>query len=152
MVKLVEPKSMEECVYFTNRAVGEKFTGNVRCWVFREKCPKCKKAFMGKPVESGKIKIRSPEYVCPSCGYSEEKTSYEEKLTASIDYICPKCQFNGQTQMPFKRKSVAGVKTLRFNCENCNETIDITKKMKAIKKKPKKGEKAIVEEDYDYDD
>jgi predicted RNA-binding Zn-ribbon protein involved in translation (DUF1610 family) len=147
MVKLVEPKSMEECVYFTNRAVGENFTGNARCWVFREKCPKCKKAFVGKPVENGKIKIRAPEYVCPSCGYSEEKTSYEEKLTANIDYICPKCKFAGQIQIPFKRKSVAGVKTLRFNCEKCNETIDVTKKMKVIKKKGKKAA-----EDADMDD
>lgn len=146
-MKLVEPNSMEECVYFTNRAVGENFTGNARCWVFREKCPKCKKAFMGKPVEHGKIKIRAAEYVCPSCGYSEEKTSYEEKLTANIDYICPKCKFAGQTQMPFKRKSVMGVKTLRFNCEKCNETIDITKKMKAIKKKAKKGEDVDLDDD-----
>ena len=152
MVKLVEPKSMEECVYFTNRAVGENFTGFVRCWVLREKCPKCKKAFMGKPVENGKIKIRAAEYVCPECGYSEEKTFYEEKLTANIDYTCPKCQFKGQTQMLFKRKSVLGVKTLRFNCEKCQETIDITKKMKQIKKKPKKGEKVAVEADYDDDE
>lgn len=147
MIMLVEPKSMEECVYFTNRAVGENFTGNVRCWVFREKCPKCKKAFMGKPVEAGKIKIRSPEYICSSCGYSEEKTSYEEKLTANIDYTCPKCQFKGRIQMPFKRKSIAGVKTLRFNCEKCKEPIDITKKMKVIKKKGKKGEVPDIEDD-----
>jgi hypothetical protein len=139
MVKLIEPKSMEECVYFTNRAVGENFTGNARCWVFREKCPKCKKAFMGKPVEGGKIKIRALEYVCSSCGYSEEKTSYEEKLTANIDYVCPKCKFAGQTQMPFKRKSVMGVKTLRFPCGKCTEPIDVTKKMKVIKKKVKKA-------------
>jgi len=145
-MKLVEPKSMEECIYFTNRAVGENFTGNARCWVLREKCPKCKKSFMGKPVEDGKIKIRATEYICPSCGYSEEKISYEEKLTASIDYVCPKCQFKGQTQIPFKRKSVAGVKTLRFNCEKCKEPIDITKKMKVIKKKAKKAD---VAEDVD---
>ena len=137
MAKLVEPKSMEECVYFTNRAVGENFTGNARCWVFKENCPKCRKGIMSKPVVDGKIKIRATEYVCPSCKYTEEKTSYEEKLTANIDYICPKCKFAGQTQMPFKRKSVAGVKTLRFNCEKCNETIDVTKKMKVIKKKGK---------------
>ena len=142
MAKLVEPKSMEECVYFTNRAVGENFTGNARCWVLKEKCPKCGKGMMGKPVEGGKIKIRAPEYVCPSCGYSEEKQSYEEKLTANIDYTCPKCKFAGQTQMPFKRKSVMGVKTLRFNCGKCGQIIDITKKMKAIKKKGKKGTNA----------
>ena len=147
MVKLTEPKSMGECIYFTNRAVGENFTGFARCWVFKEKCPKCKKGMMGKPIEGGKVKIRAPEYVCPECKYSEEKQSYEEKLTANIDYTCPKCQSKGQTQMPFKRKSVAGVKTLRFNCEKCNETIDITKKMKQIKKKGKKEEVADVDDE-----
>mgnify|MGYP000182777380 CR=1 FL=1 len=149
MIKLVEPKSMEECVYFTNRAVGENFTGMAKCWVFKEKCPKCKKGMMGKPVENGKIKIRATEYVCPVCGYSEDKKSYEEKLTANIEYTCPKCKYNGQIQMPFKRKTIMGVKTLRFNCEKCSETIDITKKMKTIKKKGKKGEDA---EDYDDDE
>jgi predicted RNA-binding Zn-ribbon protein involved in translation (DUF1610 family) len=144
-MKIIEPKSMDECIYFTNRAVGENFTGNARCWVFREKCPKCGKAFMGKPVEGGKIKIRAPEYVCPACGYSEEKLSYEEKLTANIDYTCPKCQFNGQLQTPFKRKSVIGVKTLRFSCEKCGQTIDITKKMKIIKKKGKAAE--VIDDD-----
>ncbi|MEM4637918.1 MAG: hypothetical protein QXK76_02765 [Candidatus Woesearchaeota archaeon] len=146
MVKLIEPKSMEECVYFTNRVIGEKLNGSVRCWVFKEKCPKCGKALMGKPVENGKIKIRATEYVCSNCGYSEEKKSYEEKLTANIDYVCPKCNYHGQKQIPFKRKVIMGVKTLRFNCEKCNETIDITKKMKEIKKKNK-----YDAEDFDDD-
>ncbi|GIU69860.1 MAG: hypothetical protein KatS3mg002_1096 [Candidatus Woesearchaeota archaeon] len=144
-MKLVEPKSMDECVYFTNRTIGEKLTGSVRCWVFREKCPKCKKGMMGKPVENGKIKIRATEYVCPECNYSEDKKTYEEKLTANIDYVCPKCNYHGQLQIPFKRKVIMGVKTLRFNCEKCNETIDITKKMKEIKKKGKN----MIEDDFD---
>ena len=148
MAKLREPTSMAECIYFTNRAIGENFTGNVRCWVFREKCPKCGKAFMGKPVVDGKIKIRALEYVCPSCNYSEEKQSYEETLTASIEYTCPKCSHAGQVQMLFKRKKVMGVSTLRFECEKCHEPLDVTKKMKQIKKKGKKGEVAEdVEED-----
>lgn len=147
-MKLKEPNSMDECVYFTNRNVGEDNSGFVRCWVFRELCPKCKKSLMGKPKGSeGKIQIRAKEYVCPSCNYTEDKTSFEEKLTASIDYTCPKCKFSGQTQKPFIRKSIMGVKTLRFQCEKCKENIDITKKMKAIKKKGKKST-----EDVDMDD
>jgi transcription initiation factor IIE alpha subunit len=149
MVKLREANSMEECIYFTNRAIGEQFTGNVRCWVFREKCPKCSKAFMGKPVVDGKIKIRATEYVCPSCNYAEEKQAYEEKLTANIDYTCPKCKFQGQLQTPFKRKRVLGVLTLRFECEKCKEVLDVTKKMKQIKKK---GKKAEVADNTDLDD
>ena len=35
-----EPDSMEECIYFTNRNIGK---GKIKAWVFKEKCPKCKK-------------------------------------------------------------------------------------------------------------
>jgi len=149
MVKLVEPKSMEECVYFTNRNIGEKFNGTARCWVFRQQCPKCKKAFMGKPVVDGKAKIRALEYVCPNCKYTVDKQSYEDTLTANVDYVCPACQFHGGIALPFKRKKVEGVLTLRFPCEKCAAPIDVTKKMKQIKKKVKKG--AAVE-DVDADD
>jgi DNA-directed RNA polymerase subunit M/transcription elongation factor TFIIS len=149
MVKLVEAKSMEECVYFTNRNIGEKFNGNVRCWVFRQQCPKCKKAFMGKPVVDGKAKIRALEYVCPNCKYTVEKQAYEDTLIANVDYTCPACQFHGGMVLPFKRKKVEGVLTLRFPCEKCGGPIDVTKKMKEIKKKVKKG--AVVE-DVDVDE
>jgi len=149
MVKLVEPKSMDECVYFTNRNIGEKFNGTARCWVFRQQCPKCKKAFMGKPVVDGKAKIRALEYVCPNCKYTVDKQSYEDTLTANVDYVCPACQFHGGIALPFKRKKVEGVLTLRFPCEKCAAPIDVTKKMKQIKKKVKKG--AVVE-DVDADD
>ena len=128
------PESMDECVYFTRRADG---AGKSMCWVFKEKCPKCGKALMGKPVDekTGSVKIRAKEYVCPSCKHSEEKVAYEEKLTANIAYTCPKCKHAGEIQIPFKRKSVDGVKALVFNCQKCSEKIAITKKMKALKKK-----------------
>ena len=144
MVKLVEAKSMEECVYFTNRAIGEKFNGSARCWVFRQQCPKCKKAFMGKPIVDGKAKIRALEYECPNCKYSVEKQAYEDTLIANVDYVCPACQFHGGMVLPFKRKKVEGVLTLRFPCEKCKGPIDVTKKMKLIKKKNKKGATAEV--------
>ncbi|MGV8141274.1 MAG: hypothetical protein ACP5NW_02415 [Candidatus Woesearchaeota archaeon] len=146
MAKLVEPKSMEECVYFTNRMIGEKFNGQARCWVFRQQCPKCKKAFMGKPVVDGKAKIRALEYVCPNCKYTVDKQTYEDTLTANVDYTCPACQFHGGIALPFKRKRVEGVLTLRFPCEKCGGPIDVTKKMKEIKKKNKKGAAAEAED------
>ena len=151
MAKLKEPTSMEECAYFTNRNIGEDFSGNVKCWVFKEKCPKCKKGMMGKPIVDGKAKIRALVYECASCKYTEPKQEYEDKLTANLEYTCPKCKFSGQMQAPFKRKRVLGVLTLRFACEKCTEPLDVTKKMKQIKKKPKKGEKTVVE-DADMDD
>lgn len=135
---LREPQSMDECVYFTRRELGAN--GKVVTWVFRQECPKCHKALMGKPVEKGKVKIRTKQYVCPECGYTINEDEYEETLTASIKYTCPYCGFVGEIQVPFRRKKVqmldeeTGKKTaaesLRFTCQKCSKNIDITKKMK----------------------
>ncbi|MEM4756319.1 MAG: hypothetical protein QW594_04265 [Candidatus Woesearchaeota archaeon] len=137
-MQIREPESMEELVYFTKRQLGEK--GYAKAWVFREQCPKCKKALMGKPVEKGAVKIRASEYVCPACKYAMPKQAYEETLTANISYSCQYCQKTGQTQIPFKRKKVHGVDALVFHCTFCNQKMLITKKMKETKdKKSLKG-------------
>ena len=131
---LIEPKSTEECVYFTNRPIDTK--GKIKAWVYRQKCPKCNKALMSKPIgPKGKIKIRANEYICSECGYRVEKQEYEDSLTAYIKYICPKCQYEGEIEIPFKRKKVQGVESLKFECQKCKTPIYITKKMKEIKNK-----------------
>ena len=132
-------------MYFTRRAVQ---SSKIVAWVFKELCPKCKKGMMGKPVEKGKVKIRATEYVCPACGYSEEKGTYEIKLTCNVQYTCPKCQHSGETTASFKRKSFQGVKAIVFECQGCHEQIPITKKMKEVKKK----KDAAEAEDADDDD
>lgn len=135
---LQEPKSMDECVYFTNRIIGN---GKVRAWAMKEKCPKCHEGLMGKPRDpkTGKPKIRADNYECPNCHYSVPIEEYEDTLTASIKYICPHCNNEGEIQIPYKRKKVQifdeeGKKktadVLRFQCSKCNQNIDITKKMK----------------------
>ena len=133
---LREPENIGECVYFTLRGTGG---GKIKCWVPRENCPKCGKGLMGKPKDekTGKIKTRATEYVCPKCGYTVEKEEYEESLTANIKYTCPNCKFEGEIQIPFKRKNVSifdesknkkvKVKSLRFQCEKCEKDIDIVK-------------------------
>ena len=126
------PDSMEECVYFTRRAVDN---GRIVAWVFREECPKCHKALMGKPVEKGKIKTRAEEYSCPKCNYTVVKDEYEDTLTCSIQYTCQYCSFSGETQVPFKRKKFKGADSVIFECAKCKEKIPVTKKMKAIKEK-----------------
>lgn len=134
------PSSMDECIYFTSRdlraSLGADITGEVTCWVFKQNCPKCKDSLMAKPRDpkTGRPKIRSKEYVCPKCGYTEEKIEHEEKLMASIQYTCPHCQHEDETKAPFKRKTIAGVKTLRVKCSKCDGNVDITKKMKKPKK------------------
>ena len=96
---LQEPESMAECVYFTNRSIGD---GSAIAWVPKEKCPKCKKAFMGKPKDekTGRPKIRAKEYVCPECNHTIEAKEYEETLTMNVKYVCPKCKNKGEIQVP----------------------------------------------------
>jgi hypothetical protein len=137
---LIEPTSMEECVYFTNRIFNDK--GKIRCWVFREKCPKCNKGLMGKPRDpkTGRAKIRAKEYQCPECKYTLPEEDYENTLTANIKYVCQYCNNEGELQIPFERKKVKiideielkkkTIESLRFQCSKCLKNIDITKKMK----------------------
>lgn len=139
---LKQPESMDECVYFTRRAVDK---GHVMCWVFREKCPKCGKAEMGKPRgNDGKVKIRAKEYICPECNHTVEKGEYEDTLTANVAYTCPGCSYKGETTIPFKRKTFEGVKALVFLCDKCKQKIPITKKLKAV---GKKNEEAVPDEE-----
>ena len=132
MVK--EPESMEDLVYMTNRILDN---GSIRVWVYRKPCPKCGKGLMAKPKDkkTGKPKVRAKEYVCPECGYTVEKNEYEETLEAEAIYTCPECSHKGEATIPFKRKKIDGVDTLRFICESCGAKIDVTKKMKEKKKK-----------------
>ena len=139
------PKDMSEVIYFTNRTLEP--TGNVKAWAFKVNCEKCKVGMMGKPVENGKVKIRATEYICSKCGFSEEKSLHESKLTLTVVYTCPYCQNSGDTTTEYKRKSFEGVKAFIFACQKCGKKIGITKKMK----KPKKGA-APVEEEADDDE
>jgi len=136
---LQEPKSMDDCVYFSNRIVGK---GKAKAWVLKEKCPKCGKALMGKPKDekTGRPKIRATEYVCPECNHTVEKQEYEDTLKINVKYTCPHCNHEGETQAPFKWKNIQrlneetgkkqAIKSIRFQCQKCGENIDITKKMK----------------------
>ncbi len=127
------PESTSECIYFTNRQIEEK--GKAIAWVYKKTCPQCKKAKMGKPVEKGKVKIRATEYVCPSCGYTEQKLPHEESLMVEVQYICPYCGKSGEATTQYIRKAWNGIKSYVFECESCKKKIGITKKMKKAKGK-----------------
>ena len=131
-----EPSSMEEVVYFTRRTIPGAKEGKVMAWAPREKCPKCKKAMMGKPRDpkTGAVKMRAKEYVCPDCKYTVPKQEYEDTLTCYIKYTCQHCGSAGETSVPFTRKSFEGVKAVVFQCNSCKQKIPITKKMKAVGK------------------
>ena len=130
-----EPSSMDGLVYFTRQS-GKQ--AKVVAWVRKMACPKCKKP-MGKPVEKGKVRVRASVYVCPGCGYEEQKQEHFDKLTAEITYNC-NCGHNGEQTLPFKRKKIkvyndgegkeVGVDALVFPCSKCKERIIVAKKMK----------------------
>lgn len=128
---VTEPESMEQLVYFTNRSIGN---GKIKAWVYKKECPKCHKAKMGKPVEKGKVKIRASEYVCPECGFTEEKKIHEDTLTVEVKYTCPHCGNTGEATTPYIRKTFECVKAYVFECGKCGKKIGITKKMKKPKK------------------
>ncbi len=131
---VTEPESMDDLIYFTNRTL-EEGKGNIKAWVHKKLCPKCQKAKMGKPVEKGHVKIRAKEYVCPECGFTEEKEAHEESLTLEAKYTCPSCGKDGEGTTIYKRKSFMGVKAYVVECQHCKAKIPVTKKMKKIKKK-----------------
>jgi len=129
---VTEPESMDDLIYFTRRAIG---TGKAMAWVYKKECPECHKAKMGKPVDKGHVKIRAKEYVCPECGFTEEKDVHEESLQVEAKYTCPHCGKEGTGTTECKRKTFEGVKAYVVECEHCGGKIGITKKMKAGKKK-----------------
>ena len=135
---LKKPQSVEECVYFTNRATE---SGRTMAWVFRKECPKCKKGIMGKPQKKGgKLDKKAGHYVCHSCGYQESNEQVENNLILNVEYKCPHCGNEGETTSEYKRKTFEGVPSYVFECQKCKKNIGITKKLKESKKKKSKNE------------
>ncbi|MBD3355022.1 hypothetical protein GF361_03480, partial [Candidatus Woesearchaeota archaeon] len=107
------PESMDECFYFTNRKIKlDDGEGSIIAWVYKPKCPKCKKGIMGKPIneKTGKVKIRAKEYVCPECGYTVLKDELEPTLELEIQYKCPFCGDEGEATTEYNRRTWKGVK------------------------------------------
>ena len=130
---LKKPQSVEECVYFTNRTIGD---GRAMAWAFRKQCPKCKKGIMGKPQKkNGKVDKKSDHYDCYACGYQESNEQVENNLILNIEYKCPHCGNEGETTSKYERKTFEGVPSYIFECQKCQKKIGITKKLKEPKKK-----------------
>ena len=128
-----KPSGMDECLYFTNRALDG---GSIIAWVFRKECPKCKQGIMGKPKKKdGKINKKAEFFECYSCNYRESNEEVENGLTLNIEYKCQHCGNAGETTTEYERKNFLGVKAYVFECQNCKQKIGITQKMKDAKKK-----------------
>ncbi|HJN56941.1 MAG: hypothetical protein QF917_04335 [Candidatus Woesearchaeota archaeon] len=132
-MQLKKPDSMEECLYFTNRTIGD---GNAVAWVYRKTCPKCNKPTIGKPIKkNGKVDKKADHYECSICKHQESNEEVESSLKVEIEYKCPHCGNEGQATTEYARKTFEGVPSYVFECEKCNKKIGITKKMKKSKKK-----------------
>jgi len=137
-MEIKKPDSMEECIYFTNRSLGEE--GFATAWVYRKICPKCKDGKLGKPIKkNGKPDKKSPNYECVSCKYQETNEETEADLRVEIEYKCPDCGNESLTTSEYKRITFEGVPAYVFDCEKCNKKLGITKKMKKTKKEKKEN-------------
>ena len=123
---------MDECLYFTNRTIGD---GEVIAWVYRKKCPKCGKAVMGKPVVKGKVQSRAKEYECPTCKYREDKETHEASVKIEAQYTCPHCKKKGESSGEYRRKNVKGTPSFVVDCQHCKKQILLTKKLKGVGEK-----------------
>ena len=132
---LKKPNSMEECLYFTNRSIGEGFA---TAWVYRGTCPKCNTPTVGKPIKkNGKVDKKADVYECSTCKYQEPNEETESKLKVEIQYKCPHCSNEGEATTDYKRQTFEGVPSYVFECDKCSKKIGITKKMKKSKSKKK---------------
>ncbi|MFH2028078.1 MAG: hypothetical protein ABIJ08_02995 [Nanoarchaeota archaeon] len=128
------PKSMDDCLYFTNRTIGEK--GKIMAWCLRPDCTGCGKGKLGKPIKkNGKVDKKADYFECPKCKHNMSLTEAENVLKLDVIYTCPECGKSGETQTEYKRKSFKGVQSYVFVCKDCGANIAITKKLKEIKKK-----------------
>ena|SRR3989338_2651662 len=126
------PNSTDECLYFTNRQIGNE---KIIAWVYKRDCPKCHKAKMGKPIDKdGNVKMRAKEYTCPGCGHTEDKEVHEESSDVEVQYTC-NCGYTGEATTKYKRTNFQGVPSYVFTCQGCGKKMPITKKMKNTKNK-----------------
>ena len=129
---LREPEDMEELFYFTRRKLENG--GWVRAWVYKPEAP-TGKGVLSKPInpKTGRVKVRSTIYV------DDEGNEYPVKeidptLKLEIKYKSPYTGKEGETTIPYKRKTYKGVPSFVFEDQEGNK-IAITKKMKKPKKK-----------------
>lgn len=103
---------------------------------------------MGKPVVKGEVKIKAPEYVCPACGYTEQKQEHEASLQLEVQYTCPECGKEGESTGEYKRKNYRGVPSYIVLCQHCNAKIALTKKLKKLRgKKAQESKEEKVDEE-----
>mgnify|MGYP001573681849 CR=1 FL=1 len=129
---LKKPASMDECLYFTNRSIGEGFA---TAWAYRPDCPKCKKPTMGKPIKkNGKVDKKASYFECRVCKHQMSNEEVDSLAKLEVQYKCPHCGNESETTTEYKRKVFEGIPSYVFECGKCGKKIGITKKLKSSKK------------------
>ncbi|MEK6868761.1 MAG: hypothetical protein AABX74_00900, partial [Nanoarchaeota archaeon] len=106
-MSLKRPGSMEECLYFTNRSIGEGFATS---WAYRPDCPKCKKPTIGKPIKkNGKVDKKADYFECQVCKHQMSNDEADSLAKLEVQYKCPHCGNEGETTTEYKRKTFEGV-------------------------------------------
>ncbi len=133
MIQFDFPEHMDDLLYFTNRKLSDGT--KILAYVHKKSCPECDNALMGKPInpKTKKIQIRAKEYVCPNCGYEEEKLTHENTLQLEIQYTNPQQTEKKTTHTAYKRKTYKGIPSFVFLNEFTQEKCAITKRLKAKK-------------------
>ena len=129
---LKEPENMDELFYFTRRKLEND--GWIRAWVYKPEAPSGK-GLLSKPTDpkTGRPKVRSDVYV-DDAGNEYPVKEIDPTLTLEIKYKSPYTGKEGETTIPYKRKTYQGVPAFVFEDQEGNK-IPITKKMKQPKKK-----------------
>jgi len=87
---------------------------------------------MGKPVDpkTGKVKVRSTNFVCPNCGREESKAVHEKKLVMQIRYTNQTGKEWKSATTEYKLKTWQGMKAYVFVNEFTGEKMGVTKRLK----------------------
>ena len=130
-----EPENMDDLFYYTRRTLEND--GWVRAWVYRPPSPNGK-GLLSKPLDpkTKRPKIRSTIYVDDD-GNEYPVKEINKTLFVEIKYKSPFTGKEGETKVPFIRKTFQGAPSFVFEDQEGNK-IGITKKMKKPKAKKKK--------------
>ena len=126
---LKDPKSMEDCFYFTRRKL-EK--GSIVAWVLKPIGPHG--GLLQRPLnpKSGKVMKKSEVYVERGTDYEVPCKEIDPTLKVQIRYECPECAKAGETTAPYVWKTYKGAKSIIFYCNDCEAKLGISKKLKGV--------------------
>ena len=122
-----KPKDISELYFFTRQTLEPK--GFAFMWVYKPMCPKCGKARIAK------LKKRDKVYTCNECKSVFEKAEHDKLLNFNVEYTCPECSHKGELSGDWTSKptSKTSAVMLKFNCQKCDNKLQISRMSKKKK-------------------